>query len=176
MPATTLSVDRRPIVASSRRTSLKPCSRHRSAKMVACSSVQPWLPCPRAPGCTLRSMATRRPPGRSTRRTSRSPASMSDQWCTVAIDHTTEAEPSERGMVLGGALDISHLRRPRGEKSRGPQHDGRRVDSGDRRTQSGRVADRDSGATPDVDNAVAGTHAAQPDGKLPRRPCDRRPC
>jgi hypothetical protein len=27
--------------------------------------------------------------GRRSRRTSRSPASMSDQWCTVAIDHTT---------------------------------------------------------------------------------------
>lgn len=47
--AITLTVDRRPIVAPSRRTSVKPCSRHRSMNEVACSSVQPWLACPRAP-------------------------------------------------------------------------------------------------------------------------------
>ena len=41
--ATTLTVDRRPIVARSTRTSVKPSSRHRSAKVLACSSVQPWL-------------------------------------------------------------------------------------------------------------------------------------
>jgi DNA-binding transcriptional MerR regulator len=53
-----------------------------------------------------------------------------------------------------------------GEKSGDPEHDGRRVDSGDRRSQSGRVADRDSGATPDVENSVARTHTAQSHGKL----------
>lgn len=68
--------------------------------------------------------------------------------------------------LLGGARDVPHLRRSPGEKSRDPQHDGRRVDSGDRRTQSRRVADRDTGTTPDVYNSVAGSHATQSDGKL----------
>ncbi len=68
--------------------------------------------------------------------------------------------------LLGRALRVPHLRRPPGEKSRDPQHDGRRVNSGDCRTQSGRVTDRDSGATPDVHNFVAGSHSTQSHGKL----------
>jgi DNA-binding transcriptional MerR regulator len=68
--------------------------------------------------------------------------------------------------LLGGALGVLHLPRIPGEKARHPQHDGCRVDSGDRRTPSGRVADRHSGTTPDVDNPVTGSHAAQPHGKL----------
>jgi DNA-binding transcriptional MerR regulator len=67
--------------------------------------------------------------------------------------------------LLSGALGVSHLRRTPGEKSRHPQHDGRWVNSGDRRTQAGRVAHGDSGTTPDVYNSVTGSHAAQSHGK-----------
>ena len=91
---------------------------------------------------------------------------MSDQWCTVAIDHTTETEPSESGTSSAAPLAYRTFAEMPGEKSGDPEHDGRRVDSGDRRTQSGRVADRDSGATPDVENSVARTHTAQSHGKL----------
>jgi MerR family redox-sensitive transcriptional activator SoxR len=68
--------------------------------------------------------------------------------------------------LLSGTLGVPHIRRTPGEKSGDPQHDGRRVNSGDRRTQSRRVADRYSGTTPDVYNPVAGSHAAQSHGKL----------
>ena len=53
-----------------------------------------------------------------------------------------------------------------GEEPRDPQHDGRRINSGDPCTQSGRVADRDSRTTPDVHDCVAGLHAAQSYCKL----------
>ena len=70
-----------------------------------------------------------------------------------------------QGDRLSGTLDVSHLRRTPGEKSRDPQHDGRWINSGDHRTQSGRVADGDSGTTPDVHDPVTGSHAAQSHGK-----------
>lgn len=53
-----------------------------------------------------------------------------------------------------------------GEKLRNSQHDDRRIDSGDRRSQSGCVADRDSRTTSDVHDGVAGFHATQSYGQL----------
>ena len=44
------------------------------------------------------------PPGKSNRRSSRSPASTSDQWCTLAMDQTTEAEPPGRGIASAAPL------------------------------------------------------------------------
>ena len=79
----------------------------------------------------------------------------------MAIDHTTEAEFSRQGDRLGDAGDVPHLRPMPGEQSRDPQHYGRRINSGDRCTLSGRVADRDSRTAPDVDHCVAGLHATQ---------------
>ncbi len=52
------------------------------------------------------------------------------------------------------------------EKSRDPQHDGRRINSRDGRTQSSGVTDSDSGTTPDVYDPVAGSHFAEPHGEL----------
>ena len=63
---------------------------------------------------------------------------------------------------LGGTFDVPYLRRMPGLEFGDAQHDGRRVNSGDHRTQSGRVTDRDSGTTPEVNNPVAGPHAAEP--------------
>jgi MerR family transcriptional regulator, copper efflux regulator len=68
--------------------------------------------------------------------------------------------------LLSGALGVSHPRRTPGEKSRHPQHDGRWVNSGNRRTPPSRVAHHHPGTTPDVYNFVAGSHAAQSHGKL----------
>ena len=53
-----------------------------------------------------------------------------------------------------------------GEEPSDPQHDGRRINSGDRCTSPGRVADCDSRTTPDVHDSVAGLHAAQSHCKL----------
>lgn len=71
-----------------------------------------------------------------------------------------------QGDRLSGTLDIAHLYRTPGEESRDAQHDRCRINSGDSRTTPGRVADSDSGTAPDVDDSVAGIHAAQPYGKL----------
>jgi DNA-binding transcriptional MerR regulator len=68
--------------------------------------------------------------------------------------------------LLSGALGVPHPCWTPGEKSRHPKHDGRWVNSGNRRTPSSRVADRHSGTTPEVCNSVAGSHAAQSRGKL----------
>jgi hypothetical protein len=38
---------------------------------------------------------------------------MSDQWCTVAIDHTTETEPTERGMFSAVPLTYRTFSDPR---------------------------------------------------------------
>jgi MerR family redox-sensitive transcriptional activator SoxR len=67
---------------------------------------------------------------------------------------------------LSGTGEVAHLRPTAGEESRDPQHDRRRVNSGDRRTLSGCVADSDSGTASNVYNSVVGFHAAQPYGKL----------
>jgi MerR family redox-sensitive transcriptional activator SoxR len=71
-----------------------------------------------------------------------------------------------KGDVLGGARDVPHLRRTPSQKSRDPQHDRRGVDSGEGRTPSRRVSNRDPGTTPDIDHSVAGSHTAQSNGKL----------
>lgn len=66
---------------------------------------------------------------------------------------------------LRSTFDIPHFPRTPSEESRDPQHHGRRINSGDHRTPSGRVADRDSRTAPDVYDRVAGSHSAQPYGQ-----------
>ena len=68
--------------------------------------------------------------------------------------------------LLGGARGVPYLRRTSGEKSRDPKNYGCWINSGNGRTLSGRVADRNSGSTPDVRNAVTGSHTAQSHGEL----------
>jgi MerR family redox-sensitive transcriptional activator SoxR len=48
-----------------------------------------------------------------------------------------------------------------GKESGDPQHDGRRINSGDHRIQPGRVADRDTRPAPNVHDRVAGFHGAE---------------
>jgi DNA-binding transcriptional MerR regulator len=67
---------------------------------------------------------------------------------------------------LSGTFEVPNLRWAPGEESRDSQHDGRRINSGDHRTPSGRVTGRESGTAADVHDFVAGSHAAQSYGQL----------
>jgi DNA-binding transcriptional MerR regulator len=67
---------------------------------------------------------------------------------------------------LSDTFDVPHSRPTPGKESRHPQHDGRRINSGDRRTESGSVADRGTWTTADVQHSVARPHAAQSYRKL----------
>jgi MerR family transcriptional regulator, copper efflux regulator len=70
-----------------------------------------------------------------------------------------------QGNRLSGTFDVAHLRARPGEEFRDPPHDRRRINPGDRRTRSGRVAGGGSGTTPDVNDTVARSHAAQAYGE-----------
>ena len=119
-----------------------PRSRQRSANASACSSVQPWLARPCAPG---RSPFDRDEPatGASTRPTSPSRQSRSGQWCTVAIDQTHRRAAVGQRQRFGRALA---QREPvdvgRGEQAGDAQHHRRRIDAGDRRAEAGPRAGR----------------------------------
>jgi len=67
---------------------------------------------------------------------------------------------------LGGTSQVAHPRPTAGEESRDPQHHWCRVNSSNRRTLSGCVADSDSGTASNVYNSVVGFHAAQPYSNL----------
>ena len=91
---------------------------------------------------------------------------MSDQWCTVAIDQTIEAEPSGRGTASAAPSMYRTFAARRVKEFGDPQHDRRWIDSGDPCTPSRRVANCDTGTAPDVHDCVARSHAAQSYGKL----------
>ena len=96
MVATTHSAGWRPLLVALDANVDEPCSppfRERLGLRVGPAVAREAV----APGPLRRSIATKRPPGRSTRRALGRPASMSVQWCTVASDHTTEAESSGSG-------------------------------------------------------------------------------
>ena len=75
-----------------------------------------------APGSTRRSIARRRPDGRSTRRASSRPASRSRQWCTVAT--TTRRTPSRQGAGVPRPRPAGSA--PRRRRRRGRVNAGRR--------------------------------------------------
>ena len=106
-------------------------------------------------------MASKRPLGLSNRRASPSPAPTSCQWCTVANDHKTVADPSGSGTL--SAVPSTHVDTGiAGEGAGQPQHHRRRVDASHPGTTTRGFPHRAAGAGSDVDDPVAGRDIGQP--------------
>ena len=66
---------------------------------------------------------------------------------------------------LSDAFDVPHLCRSTGQEPCYTEHDGGRIDPGDRRALSPCITHSDSRATPDVDDRISGTQTTQAHGQ-----------
>ena len=140
-------------------TSWNPSAEHRAASSTACSTHQPWLPWPVAPGVTMRSIASRRP---------------------GAAAPAAPRRGRRRGHPSGARWTRTRARWPNGPAAAAPRRCRRRSGSGAgppgpavvaRATRSITVA----GSTPTTDAAPAAARAApRRPGRIRRRPRCRR--